>query len=227
MSLSLLIASFDFPRSLVPLFGGADIAVIIKFVLFLLVICVPAIGKLLLGMKASQANQAGRVGPPPPKPAPPVQSEIEAFLQRASAKNEPSSSRSQRPRQVRSKPTEAPIRAEIVRERRVGGQVEQHVKQYLNEDEFVRRSQKLGEEVGEADDKIERHLKSVFDHSVGTLANVPGETAAAPRSKLADVAPETTFATSTFDMVALFSNPSNIRQAIIISEVLNRHTDRW
>jgi hypothetical protein len=47
---------------------------------------------------------------------------------------------------------------------------------------------------------------------------------------LADSAPEITVAApsiAALDVAALFGNPLSIRQAIIISEILNRPTDRW
>ena len=106
----------------------------------------------------------------------------------------------------------------------------QHVKKYLDEEEFTRRSKKLGEDVAESDDKIERHLKSVFDHSLSKIAATPGETASPPGAKLADTAPEITMATPSIaagDVAALFGNPLSIRQAVIISEILNRPLERW
>jgi hypothetical protein len=214
------------------LFGAKAGEIFMGLVVFLFVV-IPLIGRILLALK----------GPPQPKgparpvrPATPtnVQNEIEEFLRRANQKKATPANRPQRPSMQgkSAKPVRAEVvRAEVVRERPVGGQVEKHVKQYLDEEEFIRRSQKLGEEVADSDDKIERHLKSVFDHSLSKIAATPGMTASPPDDKkIADSAPELTLATPSIaatDIAALFGNPLSVRQAVIISEILNRPLERW
>jgi hypothetical protein len=211
--------------------GGEIIIILLVFVF----IFIPLIGTALSRMKA----------PPPPKggarPARPaatgqVQSEIEDFLRRASQKKSAGGTRpQQRAKPARAILVEKPpraelVRAEVVNDRAVGGKVEQHVKKYLDEEEFTRRTEKLGEDVAEADDKIERHLKSVFDHSLSKIAATPGVTASPPNAKLADSAPEITIAMPSIaadDVAALFGNPLSIRQAVIINEILNRPLERW
>jgi hypothetical protein len=219
------------------LFAAPKAFELLGLLMFLIFFLVPFIGQILTKLK----------GPPPPKgaarpvqparPAVPgtVQNEIEEFLRRANQKKVPGGNRPQRQQSPRTKPAEKPsraevVRAQVVRERPVGGEVEKHVKKYLDEEEFVLRSKKLGEEVAETDDKLEQHLKSVFGHSVSKLAGIPGETASPPGAKLADTAPQITLATPSVaagDVAALFGNPTSIRQAVIISEILNRPLDRW
>ncbi len=217
---------------------GVDLFLVIAFLFFFLV---PFLGKILTLMKAPPPK--GPVRPArPPRPATPssVQNEIEEFLRRANQKKASPAGRQQRPQTTRPKLGEKPVRAEIVRaevvraelvgERPVGGELEQHVKKFLDEEEFTRRTKMLGEDVAEADDKIERHLKSVFDHSLSKIASTPGITASSPSAKLADTAPEITMAAPSVaagDVAALFGNPLSIRQAVIISEILNRPLERW
>jgi hypothetical protein len=218
-----------------PLFA-AGIEWVIYGILFVIFVVVPALGKVLSGMKAPPPPKGGDRPMRPARPAASgsVQNEIEEFLRRANQKNAVGTNRPQRP-PPRAKPPEKPGRSEIVRaeavgERPVGGEVEKHVKQYLDKEEFVRRAKNLGEEVAEADDKIERRLKSVFDHSLGKIAATPGETASSPDAKLADSAPQLTVAMPSVaagDVAALFSNPLSVRQAVIISEILNRPLERW
>ncbi|MCC6123610.1 MAG: hypothetical protein IT426_01475 [Pirellulales bacterium] len=223
------------PFDAAPLFAakGGELLTLLMIVIF---IVVPLLGQFLSKMKAPRQQGPAR----PAKPARPagqgsVQSEIEAFLRRANQKKETAANRPPRPQPVRAKAAEKPVRAEVVRaevvrERPVGGEVEKHVKKYLDEEEFVRRSKKLGEEVAETDDKIELHLKSVFDHSLSKIAATPGVTASAPSSKLAGSAPEITTATpsvAAYDVANLLGNPLSVRQAIILSEILNRPLDRW
>jgi hypothetical protein len=212
---------------------GTDLMMVLAFIIFFLV---PFLGKILSALKAAPPKPPAR----PPRPAQPpasssVQNEIEEFLRRANQKKQTPAARPQRPQPVRTKPGEKPrraeiVRAEVVRERPVGGEVEKHVKKYLDEEEFERRSKKMGEEVSESDDKIERHLKSVFDHSLSKIAATPGVTASPSTAKLADTAPEITIATPSVaatDIAALFGNPLSVRQAVIISEILNRPLERW
>ena len=92
-----------------------------------------------------------------------------------------------------------------------------------------RRSEKLGEEVVAADDKIERHLKSVFDHSVSKLAARRAKRLPHPRQTGRHRAEITMGIPSiaAVDVAALFGNPLSIRQAVIISEILNRPLERW
>ena len=206
--------------------NGGDL---IKILMIIVFVVVPVIGKILSKLKALPPPK-GAVRPARPAASGAVQNEIEDFLRRANQKRGSAGNRPQRPKPMRTASAEKPVRAEVVRDRPVGGEVERHVKKYLDEEEFVRRTEKLGEEVAEADDKIERHLKSVFDHSVSKLANTPGETASPPNAKLADTAPQISLATPSIaaaDVAALFGNPLSIRQAVIISEILNRPLERW
>jgi hypothetical protein len=212
---------------------GVDFMMVLAFIIFFLI---PFLGKILTALKAAPPKPPVR----PPRPVQPstpstVQNEIEDFLRRANQKKTTPTARPQRPQPVRSKSGEKPVRAEVVRaevvrERPVGGDVEQHVKKYLDEEGFERRSKKMGEEVAESDDKIERHLKSVFDHSLSKIAATPGVTASPTSTKLADTAPEITLATPSVaatDIAALFGNPLSVRQAVLISEILNRPLERW
>jgi hypothetical protein len=213
---------------------GGDLLTLLMVIIF---IVVPLLGQFLSKLKAPTPpkNPARPMRPAKPAASGTVQSEIEEFLRRANQKKASSGNRPQRPQPARAKSAEKParaeiVRAEVVRERPVGGEVERHVKKYLDEEEFTRRSEKLGEEVAEADDKIEQHLKSVFDHSLSKIAATPGVTASPPSSKLADAAPQITLATASVaagDVAALFGNPLSIRQAVIISEILNRPLERW
>jgi hypothetical protein len=212
---------------------AGDIFLVLAIIFF---VVIPFVGRILLLLKGPPQPK-GPVRPVrPARPATPgtVQNEIEEFLRRANQKKTTPASRPQRPpMQARSsKPGGVEVvRAEVVRERPVGGEVEQHVKQYLDEEDFVRRSKKFGEEVAESDDKIERHLKSVFDHSLSKIAATPGMTASlSADEKAADTAPAITLATPSIaatDIAALFGNPLSVRQAVIISEILNRPLERW
>ena len=47
--------------------------------------------------------------------------------------------------------------------------VAQHVSEHLDTTEYGDRAAHLGEEVGEADERLEEHLHEAFDHQLGAL----------------------------------------------------------
>jgi hypothetical protein len=166
-----------------------------------------------------------------------VANEIDEFLRRA-AQQRGGQGQGVRPvRPPQPQPQAAaqaqPIQAEVVgAPKPVGGEVTEHVKKYLDSQEFTRRASQLGEDVTqEVDRDIDQHLHQVFDHTVSRLASVPGEAAAPPAAvepaALAeDVAVDAppTFAT---DLAALLTSSNSIRQAIVLNEILHRPEERW
>ncbi len=118
----------------------------------------------------------------------------------------------------------------MVGEAPVGGRVTEHVTKYLDADDFSRREATLGQEVAQADQQIDQHLRQVFDHRVSKLEAVPGEAAAPPTAyeppdlvgAAADI-PDT-FATG---LLTLITDPESLSQAIILSEILHRPEERW
>ena len=117
----------------------------------------------------------------------------------------------------------------MVRERPVGGQLSEHVHKYLDEKEFTQRASSLGGEVAQADNKIEQHLHNVFDHGIGQLAGRAGETAAAPATLRTGFFEDEVPALSTagIGLAVLLNNIDNLRQAIVLNEILQRPIDRW
>ncbi len=163
-------------NSFVPLLAALDV-VLIKAIVVMIVFILAGIAQLLAKLQKIQPP-AGR--PRPPRPVPPdVAEEIEEFMRRAANRRnvqgtQPASAPPPTPSAAE------PLRAEVVAEQPVGGQVEEHVKKYLDAQDFSRRSEELGEEVAQADREIGQHLHEVFDHRVSRLEQVPGEAAAPP-----------------------------------------------
>lgn len=75
---------------------------------------------------------------------------------------------------------------------------------------------RLGEEVAQADDRIQAQLQQKFDHRVGTLAPV---STAAPKTAAA--------ATAAREFRELLARPGGMRQIIIANEILRRPEERW
>jgi hypothetical protein len=88
----------------------------------------------------------------------------------------------------------------------------------------------VGQEVSQADDKMEERVHEVFDHKLGQLAGKRGDTArpapiqeaSSPQDQVSPLP-----STAAAGMVALFANTNNLRQAILIHEILRRPEERW
>ncbi len=80
-----------------------------------------------------------------------------------------------------------------------------------------------------ADKKIEDHLKDVFGHGISKLAAQPGETAAAPLPAPTGFFQDEVPALSAagVGLASLIGNIDNLRQAIVLNEILQRPIDRW
>ncbi|HEX5443812.1 MAG TPA: hypothetical protein VFW87_08290 [Pirellulales bacterium] len=92
--------------------------------------------------------------------------------------------------------------------RRMGDRVEQH----LGRGEFDERLGHLTH-VDRSEAAFQAHFQQTFQHHVGQLETQASETAA----PLAADAP----------WVALLADPANMRQAIVLNEILQRPVDRW
>ena len=206
-----------------------DIGDLVKVVLILLFIVIPAIGQILAKMKQAQPPGGGVRPPKLPMPAPAgnVGDEIEEFMRRAAQRRD---KKGARPSAKRQPAPEEPVRAEVVAERPVGGQVTEHIKKYLDQSEFSRRTSQLGGEVAQADRQIDQRLHQKFDHAVSRLAGVPGEAAIAPVAIAAtDLAASISDlpVTSPAGLALLLTNPDSLRQAIVLNEILHRPEERW
>jgi hypothetical protein len=240
------------------LLGALDAETIIKFAVVLLILFGSAIGKIIASMRNPQ-RPAGPQRPPALPPRQPqmqapvarpksVKDEIDDFLRRAAQKkqsqtgsgtpargafesrqasdastrrlSQPSVSLSQR---------QAPVKAEVVRERPVGGAISEQVSKYLDEKAFDQRASRLGGDVAAADTKIEQHLKEKFGHGISELASKTGESAIAPTPKstgfFEDDVP--VMAAAGTGLAVLLNNIDNLRQAIVVNEILQRPSDRW
>lgn len=85
----------------------------------------------------------------------------------------------------------------------------------------------LGDRVELADEEMEAHLQQKFGHSVGRLRKTtqgPAPPATATPSVAATVIRE---ASPAHGIAELLRSPQNVRNAIILAEVLNRPADRW
>ena len=135
-------------------------------------------------------------------------SDIEDFLRRAAQ------------RRVQAKRPEIEIMelvdAEIVEAEPVD--VAAHVATYLDSSDFSSRASQLGERVGLADDVMDAHLHAKFDNRLGSMGLQPLEL---------EVVEERSGDGLTMEYLELLRSPKHLRQAIILSEILQRPRDRW
>lgn len=208
-----------------------------------LVLVLPALGKLLSKVRggAGEAVKPGGIpqpgGDPQPAPQPArksLQGEIESFLRRVAdatqekEKTPPAKRPQQRKAASPSAPKAKPIKAEKVAPRTTGGEVTEHVRKHLDSSKFQRRSQQMGGDVAQADEKFEQRMHGAFDHKLGSLDATPTGPQVEPNQPAtAGVGGQAQAAPLPLEVAAIFATPESIRQAIIINEILQRPVHRW
>jgi hypothetical protein len=189
-----------------------------------------------------------QAGPNPPKPAAPprkrredpLTAEIDEFLAEARRRRveaQPDAARrapgeaaieAQRQRPRRQAKSAPPIDAVLVPDDVSGQDVAQHVKQHLDTSRFTSRASALGDRVETADDDMEAHLRQTFDHRIGRLGAAPTTApAAAPAPAQPAPAAQQVTAAPAHDLAARLANPQNVRDIIVLNEIITRPEARW
>jgi hypothetical protein len=96
--------------------------------------------------------------------------------------------------------------------------VAEHVSHYLDNQTLTQQTATLGAEVRSAADNLEARLHQTFDHDVGTIMSPAQEPGSGPTPGGVPVAGE---------IAQLLRNPTSIRQAIVLSEIMNRPEHLW
>ncbi len=104
------------------------------------------------------------------------------------------------------------IDAEVISDPVSGDDVAAHVSRHLDSSRFSRRAAQMGEGIDQTDERVEAHLHQVFDHGLGRLK---AEARPAVEEK------------KQFNIQDLLRSSENIRNAVILSEILNPPKDRW
>jgi hypothetical protein len=178
--------------------------------------------------------------------------EVEEFLRRAAARRAAAQQQQQRPAAPPAQPAWTPppqqpppparrpppladvvmlqpvetVEAEVVdaeladQQDRLGRGVAQHMR---GTTQIAAHAETLGDELELADDKLEAHLHQVFDHKVGDLKKSTTEAGAASPTQASRDAPLPGAAS----IAHLLVNPQNVRNAIILAEILRRPEDNW
>ncbi|MFV1967233.1 MAG: hypothetical protein ACC628_17530 [Pirellulaceae bacterium] len=120
------------------------------------------------------------------------------------------------------------VDAEILEEEDVSGaDVSRQVFQHLDTSSFAEHASHLGENVDQSDDRMESHLHQVFEHKLGRLG---AQTSAAAESVLDDdgaQAEKKKAPTSASTVADMLRDPRNLRNAMVIREILTRPEHLW
>ena len=98
------------------------------------------------------------------------------------------------------------------------GTVAEHVAENLDTHRFDERAGRLSHLQSTVEQDIGGHVRSVFDHQVGTLTDKPTVQTAAVVATTAGPAEQ---------IVAMLRDPQSMRNAVILQEILRPATDRW
>ncbi len=155
--------------------------------------------------------------------------DIEEFLRRAAERRNQQRQQQQKP-PIRTPLQQQPASRDIVetneveivrqqeynlRQEDVGAHVRHHISSHA--EELSAKASHLGERIQSVDDRVAERIQSKFDHEVGQLEDKPSvqdnweaQTDRTPVSAVAQ------------DLLQMLRTPKSIRQAILISEILNR-----
>lgn len=122
--------------------------------------------------------------------------------------------------------------AEVIEADEVSGDdVAEYVTQHLDSTKFSQRASRLGADIKSSDEDIEAHLHQTFVHRLGQLG---ASTSQAEDSILDDeenaaraASRAAASAISIASVADMLRSPQSLRNAIILSEVLNPPHSRW
>jgi hypothetical protein len=99
--------------------------------------------------------------------------------------------------------------------------VSEHVAEQVTSraENLASQASKLGQRIVADDQQFDMQLKAKFDHTVGTLTG-------SGSSSTAEAAPPPVDSPAA-QLAAMLANPSGIRQAVLVNEILRRPSDRW
>ncbi len=156
----------------------------------------------------AEAQQPAAQRPAPRPQPPPQQPRPQSARGQQSQRPRP-----QRPAQSAGQVLDAEVvDAAPVRRR---AEVQKHVERHLDTSDITAGATRLGAEVGQADEKVEAHLREKFDHQLSRMDD-PDDKAGAEAGAA--------FAARIAEM---FRSPQSIQQAFILNEILTRPEQRW
>jgi len=206
---------------------AADLEDFIIPLVIMLFLAISAIGQVLAKMR--EAQQAGGRPQQGPRPRPgaqaaqdPVQTEIDDFLRDAVR-----GQAEQRPRQW---PADTPVDVQPVEVVPDDASVADHVRQRAAASKLGTLAPTVDSGLAHSGEAMESRLHGVFDHGLGALGQTPGESAQSTQPEEA-VTPDDRITpipgAGAAGLAAMLAEPGNLRQAIVLSEILERPESRW
>jgi len=213
---------------------GFDVIVILIIVFGIIV---PLVMQVVEKLKEAQQKAAGG-GQRPGRPQGPAQAqrpadvedEIGEFLRRAAERRQ-----GEQPAQAQAAPRPArparrlapdePIEAVLVDEPPPHVELAQQIERDLDTRKFADRAKQLERRAEQAQRKAEQHAHQVFDHSVGHWGGsspTPAEAGVPAAALGAEVGPGLAAG-----LPALLASPMGLRQAVVLTEILQRPEHRW
>jgi hypothetical protein len=172
--------------------------------------------------KGQQRRQA-RPQPRGPRPGgrPEVQDEVAEFLKRAAEKRSGAKTAEARPPQPRRLAPAEIVEAHAV-EDASAGRWPQTVQPHVDNRELTQRAAHLTH-VDRAETAFQAHMQGL-DHTVGSIQE---SSESSPQAPAATGGPQVTVAPVHEILTALLSDPQNLRQAIILNQIIERPVERW
>jgi hypothetical protein len=210
----------------------ADVGDVIGIIVFLVIGLLSVVSQIMNKAKEGKQNAGPPPGQRPRAQARPQQqqrslaNEIDQFVQQASQRRGEGSPQ-QAPRRPMPSQQRAPAQPRVTSQPLVEAVPVELLEPMAEESGSVgsRRlgslgSRRLESEVDQADENMEEHVHEVFDHKLGQLGRTPDVT-----KRQSD--PATVPPTAAAGLAAMLTDPANVRQAIVLSEILQRPEQRW
>ena len=108
--------------------------------------------------------------------------------------------------------------------------VAEHVRQRVPEHKFGDLRSDVGQRLARTVEVVEERVHEVFDHEVSRLEGTPGESAYAAQAEEAETPEDRVTAlpqTAAAGLAAMLAEPTSLRQAIVLTEILQRPEHRW
>lgn len=188
-------------------------------------------------------HRPGGVRPNVPPGRDPVRDEIQQFLREAADRRggagpqqaqrvgpPPAAPRRPAPGGWPQRPAETPVVLEPIETVPEPASVAEHVRQQVPGQQFGGLSSDVGRRLVRTDEVVEEHVHEVFDHQVGRLEGTPGESAYASQAEEAETPEDRITAlpqTAAAGLAAMLAEPTSLRQAIVLTEILQRPEHRW
>jgi hypothetical protein len=118
--------------------------------------------------------------------------------------------------------------AEVIEAEEVSGDdVADYVTRHLDSSKFSQRASRLGSDIKSSDEGIEAHLHQTFVHRLGQLGAATTQTEESILDEDENAARAAASAISPVSIATMLRSPQSLRNAIILSEVLNPPHHRW